>query len=194
MQRQRVCRNAERCASPSRRSSPTVIRGGDRESPIKDEFEKLTVDAQNEAARGMRWAFENFRDVEHLPSEVTAIAKSGIFGEYVTGGGKQMLAFSTALNGKPEIAFATAVHEMTHYVDRTSGNIAGDVYAQALKNLGWRKNSRKAGNMITAMIPEVSERTESEILAYSVDAYVSGKANDLANEIINVLKQRGFLK
>ena len=102
-----------------------------------------------------------------------------------------MLAFSTTLNGNPEIAFATAVHEMTHYVDRISGNIAGDVYAQALKNLGWR--SRKAGNMITAMIPEVSERTDSEILAYSVDAYVSGKANDLENEIINVLKQRGIL-
>lgn len=162
-------------------------------SPIKDEFEKLTVDAQNEAARGMRWALENFRDAEHLPNEVTAIAKSGIWGEFVTGGGKQMLAFSTTLNGNPEIAFATAVHEMTHYVDRMSGNIAGDVYAQALKNLGWRKNSRKAGNMITAMIPEVSERTDSEILAYSVDAYVSGKANDLANEIINVLKQRGIL-
>ena len=47
--------------------------------------------------------------------------------------------------------------------------------------------------MITAMIPEVSERTDSEILAYSVDAYVSGKANDLENEIINVLKQRGIL-
>ena len=105
-----------------------------------------------------------------------------------------MLAFSTALNGRPEIAFATAVHEMTHYVDRMSGNIAGDVYAQALKNLGLRKNSRKAGNMIAAIILDVSERTDSEILAYSVDAYVAGTANDLANEGINVLKQRGILK
>lgn len=48
--------------------------------------------------------------------------------------------------------------------------------------------------MIAAMIPDVSERTDSEILAYSVDAYVSGTANDLANEGINVLKQRGILK
>ena len=47
-----------------------VNKWGDRESPIKDEFEKLTVDAQNKAVRGMRWAIENFRDVEHLPNEV----------------------------------------------------------------------------------------------------------------------------
>lgn len=170
-----------------------VDKWGEPVSPIKDEFEKLTVDAQNEAARGLRWAIENFRDVEHLPSEVTAIAKSGIYGEYVTGGGKQMLAFSTTLNGRPEIAFATSVHEVTHYVDQINKGISEEVYAQALKDLGLRKNNRRTGNLVAEMIRDSAERTPDEILAYSVDAYASGKANDLANAIISVLRERGVL-
>ena len=104
-----------------------------------------------------------------------------------------MLAFSTTLNGSFKFAFATAVHEMMYYVDPINKGISEEVYVQALKNLGLRKNNKRTGNLVAEMIRDSAERTPDEILAYSVDAYASGKANDLANAIISVLRERGVL-
>ena len=146
---------------------------GDTCSPITDEFGKFKLDIQKEIAEGIEWARTTY-GLSDLPVVITRESNQlKAMAVYYSQSRKISFRPST----KVEDAFATAVHEMTHYADDIFGDVSKEIVEQARKNLGWSNRSRVYKDQ-RVMIVGLSNGLDviddpSELLAYSLERYAT---------------------
>lgn len=166
---------------------------GTPHNPFDDGFKQLPIETQQEIAAGIEYVQEHF-NIKTLPSIITAEKmQRGIMGAFVVKDGKRIIRFSTALKDSTSEAFATAVHEMVHYIDESSNGFAKDIYKEALRNLKLRANAREAYALRAQIVGIYNKRdvdNAAELLAYAVESVSCGKGNSLAKEMYNVFVRR----
>lgn len=162
---------------------------GDECSPIDESFSRLKLDVQKEAAEGIEWARQTY-GLKELPNTIRAgKLKTGTMGTYRES--ERILTVRTGL--KAEEAFATTVHEMTHYADQAYGHIAPGIVAEARKNLKFTERSpeyKYQKREIVGMFNVKDADDPHELVAYSLERYATNKGNDLAREISRIWLER----
>lgn len=163
---------------------------GDKYSPITPEFGEYKLDLQKEIAEGVEWARKTY-ELKMLPNKITrALPGMRSFGVYNEA--RRDIRLQRGL--RAELAFKTAVHEMTHFADHVHGHVAKTICENARKNLGMRKNGKDYIGSAYAIAAEYSS-DPSELLAYSMERYAANTSNSLANEIaklfIEEMKKHG---
>lgn len=164
---------------------------GDDYSPIDTaSFASMPVDAQQQAAAGIRKAKELF-GMDTLPKKISFGSLRGAYGSYSET--TRTLTLSSKYCQTPDEAYSTMVHELTHYYDQISGHIAEKVYKQALKELGLRANSGIASDE-TIKAVGIRNRNQAtdvhEVLAYSIENAVKGSQSKLAQKILEIVRRK----
>ncbi len=161
---------------------------GDERSPIDASFSALRLEAQKEAAEGIEWARTAY-GLARLPNSIQA-AKLGKSTYGVFNPREGTLLFRKGLS--EEEAFATAVHEMTHYAQLTGRISAEEIVEQARKSLKMDARSRKYYNQRIAIVGGAMKYMDDarELLAYSLERHATNRANELAEEISRVWLER----
>ncbi len=160
-----------------------------KRSPIdRASFASMPVDAQEQAAAGIRKAKELFR-LDTLPDRITFGSLRGAYGLYNET--TRLLMLSKSRCKDPAEAYSTMIHELAHYYDHVSGHISEAVYKQALKALGLRANSRAAKNYVFQLILDnySEEEKAAEVFAFSIEKASIGSKNALANKILEIIER-----
>lgn len=163
---------------------------GDSYSPITDDFGKFQLDTQKEIAEGLEWARVTYK-LEKMPLKITRGAtEKGAIALYNTLDRSIRFRPSTKINE----SFATAVHEMTHFVNHVYKVDVDGIYHEALKNIGIKKGTKKAYNIQREVVGLMNSsedwETPEELIAYSLERHATGRHNALSTEISRIWLER----
>lgn len=157
-------------------------------SPIDTEsWMKATLEQQNAIANGLDYAVKTFK-LKHLPEKVIFDnLPNGKFGSY--GGGILRISYGT--KGLPKTNFATAFHEMVHYIDSGAKTRSTDIINKATRELGIRKNSNKYLNFVLSITNQSSLTAYAtdprEILAFSLESEATKRPlNEMAQKVVDI--------
>ncbi|MBQ8508054.1 MAG: hypothetical protein IJ466_11575 [Clostridia bacterium] len=180
---------------------------GDKYSPLSDEFVRekdydyrlppidyylsgFKLDIQKEIAEGILWAKTTFA-LDRLPMYIKkGRPKNDALGSYDSG--LSMITINNTI--KLEQSFFTAVHEMAHFATRSYRIDTDDLFKQAMKNIGVKRNTREA-NALQHHTVGVLNRSDDwkdpdELVAYSWERNATGKENKLSVEICRLWLER----
>ena len=150
-------------------------------------FAAMPEETQSQAAAGIRKMRELLR-LDALPDKISFGSLRGAYGSYSEA--TRRIVLSATRCKDPADAYSTMLHEMAHYYDHKSGHIAESVYKQALKELGLRANSKKAGTLMRETIGMFNDKDIGdihEIFAFDIEKAASGKGNALAKKILEIV-------
>ncbi len=165
-----------------------VDKFGDEYSPITQEFGEFKIDIQKEIAEGLEWARTTYK-LDRLPAKITR----------ETGRGRTTGAYNPAENKiyfRPRIsindAFATAVHEMTHYTARRKFVNPDGICNQALRNLRIRGKSKaeRLQREVAGLTNSTHDwDTPDELVAYSLEREATNRQTTLSTEIAKLFME-----
>lgn len=165
-----------------------VDKFGDKCSPITQEFGEFKIDIQKEIAEGLEWARTTYK-LDQLPAKITR----------ETGRGRTTGAYNPVENKiyfRPRIsindAFATAVHEMTHYTARRKFVNPDGICNQALRNLRIRGKSKaeRLQREVAGLTNSTHDwDTPDELVAYSLEREATNRQTTLSTEIAKLFME-----
>jgi hypothetical protein len=165
-----------------------VDKFGDKYSPVTQEFGEFKIDIQKEIAEGLEWARTTYK-LDRLPAKITR----------ETGRGHTTGAYNPVENKiyfRPRIsihdAFATAVHEMTHYTARRKFVNPDGICNQALRNLkirGKTKAERLQREVVGLTNSTRDWDTPDELVAYSLEREATNRQTTLSTEIAKLFME-----
>nr|DAU25983.1 MAG TPA: minor capsid protein [Caudoviricetes sp.] len=161
---------------------------GDKYSPITQEFGEFKIDIQKEIAEGLEWARTTYK-LDRLPAKITR----------ETGRGRTTGAYNPVENKiyfRPRIslndAFATAVHEMTHYTARRKFVDPDGICNQALRNLKIRGKTKaeRLQREVAGLTNSTRDwDTPDELVAYSLEREATNRQTTLSTEIAKLFME-----